>query len=300
MQTRREAILQSITEQGKLTPALQQALLLAATKQELEDLYLPYKPKRRTKGMIAREAGLEALADLLWADPTLEPVVQAQAFVLKPDAIEGADFSTVQAVLDGVRDLLSERWAEDAGLLALLREWLWAEASLHSQLAKGKDETHPDVAKFRDYLDYQEPLCKVPSHRALAVFRGRALELLDAKMWVPETQVAPDSKAKPESVAIGRIAGHLKWRHQHRAADDLLRRTVGIALQEVAHHFAVIKHLAAFAATLTQGAAVELLVGQRGHVVGRHELEVIPHDDGAALAAECSGTLFLQSRLGIV
>ena len=224
MQARREVIVQSITEQGKMTPALQQALLLAATKQELEDLYLPFKPKRRTKGMIAREAGLEALADMLWADPSLDPQVQAQAFVLKPDAIEGADFSTAQAVLDGVRDLLSERWAEDAGLLALLREWLWNEAGLQSQLAKGKEETHPDVAKFRDYLDYQEPLCKVPSHRALAVFRGRALELLDAKMLVPETPVALDSKAKPESLAIGRIAGYLKWRHQSRAADDLLRK----------------------------------------------------------------------------
>ncbi len=226
MQSRRDTIIQSITEQGKLTPDLQAALLQATTKQALEDLYLPYKPKRRTKGMIAREAGLEPLADLLLADPSRDPAVEGQAFVLKPDAIEGADFSTLQAVLDGVRDLLSERWAEDAGLLNLLREWLWLEASLQSRLAKGKDEHNPDVAKFRDYLDYEEPLSKVPSHRALAVFRGRALELLEVKINVPETQVPADSKAKPESLAMGRIAGYLKWRHQGRPADDLLRKSV--------------------------------------------------------------------------
>ncbi len=226
MQSRRDTIIQSITEQGKLTPDLHAALLQATTKQALEDLYLPYKPKRRTKGMIAREAGLEPLADLLLADPSRDPAVEGQAFVLKPDAIEGADFSTLQAVLDGVRDLLSERWAEDAGLLNLLREWLWLEASLQSRLAKGKDEHNPDVAKFRDYLDYEEPLPKVPSHRALAVFRGRALELLEVKINVPETQVPADSKAKPESLAMGRIAGYLKWRHQGRPADDLLRKSV--------------------------------------------------------------------------
>jgi uncharacterized protein len=226
MQSRREAIVQSITEQGKLTPELHAALLQATTKQALEDLYLPYKPKRRTKGMMAREAGLEPLADALLADPSQDPAVQAQAFLLKADAIEGADFSTVPAVLDGVRDLLAERWAEDAGLLALLREWLWTEGRLRSQLAKGKDDNHPEVAKFRDYLDYDEPLSQVPSHRALAVFRGRALDMLEVKLMVPETEPAPESKAKPESLAIGRIAGHLRWRHQGRAADDFLRKCI--------------------------------------------------------------------------
>jgi uncharacterized protein len=226
LQARRETVIASIQEQGKLTPELHQALLLAATKQELEDLYLPYKPKRRTKGMIAKEAGLEPLADKLFAQPQLDPAQEAQAFVLAADAIEGADFSTVKAVLDGVRDLLSERWAEDAVLLNSLREWLWQEAGLHSSLAKGKDENHPDVAKFRDYFDYKEALCKVPSHRALAVFRGRTLELLDIKLAVPQTEPAPDSKAKPESLAIGRIAGHLKWQHKQRAGDDFLRQCI--------------------------------------------------------------------------
>ena len=226
LQARRETVIASIQEQGKLTPELHQALLLATTKQELEDLYLPYKPKRRTKGMIAKEAGLEPLADKLFAQPQLDPAQEAQAFVLAADAIEGADFSTVKAVLDGVRDLLSERWAEDAVLLNTLREWLWQEAGLHSSLAKGKDENHPDVAKFRDYFDYEEALCKVPSHRALAVFRGRTLDLLDIKLVVPQTEPAPDSKAKPESLAIGRIAGHLKWQHKQRAGDDFLRQCI--------------------------------------------------------------------------
>ena len=110
MQERRASILKSIAEQGKLTPDLQLAIDQAATKQDLEDLYLPYKPKRRTKGMIAKEAGIEPLADALWANPSLNPQDEAQAFLKPADAIEGADFSTAGAVLDGVRDILSERW----------------------------------------------------------------------------------------------------------------------------------------------------------------------------------------------
>ena len=221
LEDRREAVIKSIQEQGKLTPDLLAALQAAPTKQELEDLYLPYKPKRRTKGMIAREAGLEPLADKLFADPTLNPAVEAEAFLLPAGKIEGADFSTVPAVLDGVRDLLSERWAEDAALVQSLREWLWSEGLLRSKLADGKDENNPDVAKFRDYFDYDEPIGRVPSHRALAVFRGRALEMLDAKLVLP---VEPEP-GKP-SVAEGRIALHLGWSHSARAADDLIRKCV--------------------------------------------------------------------------
>jgi uncharacterized protein len=125
LEARREAVLKSIQEQGKLTPELQAALMAAATKQELEDLYLPFKPKRRTKGMIAREAGLEPLADALFANPQLVPAEAAQAYLQSAGSVEGADFSTVPAVLDGVRDILSERWAEDAALVQNLREWLW-------------------------------------------------------------------------------------------------------------------------------------------------------------------------------
>jgi len=225
LEDRREAVIKSIQEQGKLTPELLAAIQAVPTKQELEDLYLPYKPKRRTKGMIAREAGLEPLADKLFADPSLNPAQEAEAFLVPAGKIEGADFSTVPAVLDGVRDLLSERWAEDAALVQALREWLWNEGLLRSKIADGKDENNADVAKFRDYFDYDEPIGRVPSHRALAVFRGRALEILDAKLVLPEPQ---DTKPQPgqPSLAEGRIALHLGWSHSARAGDDLIRKCV--------------------------------------------------------------------------
>ena len=235
MEERRSTILKSIAEQGKLTPDLQLAIDQAATKQDLEDLYLPYKPKRRTKGMIAKEAGIEPLADALWANPSLNPQDEAQAFLKPADAIEGADFSTVGAVLDGVRDILSERWAEDASLIQALREWLWKEGLFTSQLASGKDENQAEVAKFRDYFAYSEPIGRVPSHRALAVFRGRALELLDAKLSLPEPQALSASVAPltataaaqaASALAEGRIALHLKWSHAARPSDDLIRKTV--------------------------------------------------------------------------
>jgi uncharacterized protein len=225
LEDRRAAVLKAIDEQGKLTPALRAAIEAAPTKQELEDLYLPFKQKRRTKGQIAREFGLEPLADKLFADPTLDPAAEAAAFTRPPEVLDdgkpGADFSTVPAVLDGVRDILSERWAEDAALVQGLREWLWAEGLFRSKLAEGKDENHADVAKFRDYFDYDEPIGRVPSHRALAVFRGRQLEILDAKLVLP---VEPEP-GKP-SLAEGRIALHLGWSHAGRPADDLIRKCV--------------------------------------------------------------------------
>ena len=220
---RRAAILKSIEEQGKLTPDLRAAIEAAPTKQELEDLYLPYKPKRRTKAQIAREFGMEPLADQLWADPSLDPAQAAQPFVKAEKGEGGEDFTTVAAVLDGVRDILAERWAEDAALVQSLREWLWQEGQLQSQLAAGKNEADPEVAKFRDYFDYAEPMSRVPSHRALAVFRGRQLEMLEARLITP---LAEDGKT---SLAEGRIALHLGWRHQGRPADDLLRKCVAWA-----------------------------------------------------------------------
>jgi len=217
LEDRRAAVLKSIEEQGKLTPELRAAIDAAPTKQELEDLYLPYKQKRRTKAMIAREAGIEPLADKLFADPTLTPLTEAAAFINAD-----AGFADAHAVLDGVRDILSERWAEDAALVRGLREWLWSEALFQSKLMDGKDEANPDNAKFRDYFDYAEPIRTVPSHRALAVFRGRTLELLDAKLVVDNGDAAV-------SLAEGRIAMHLKWSHAKRPADDLIRKCVGWA-----------------------------------------------------------------------
>ncbi len=217
LEERRAAVLKSIEEQGKLTPELRAAIDAAPTKQELEDLYLPHKPRRRTKGMIAREAGLEPLADKLFADPSRVPLSEAAAYV----NVE-AGFADAPAVLDGVRDLLSERWAEDAVLVGKLREWLWAEALFQSRLVDGKDGTLPDAAKFRDYFDYAEPIRTVPSHRALAVFRGRTQEWLDAKLVLDEEPVP----GQP-NLAEGRIARHLGWSHAQRPGDDLIRKTVG-------------------------------------------------------------------------
>ena len=236
LRDRKLAVVKSIEEQGKMTPALLVAIEATPTKQELEDLYLPFKPKRRTKGMIAREAGLEPLAERLFANPALVPADEAQAFVLPEKTEAGDDFSSVQAVLDGVRDLLSERWAENPVLVQDLREWLWQEGLLQSTLMAGKDETHPDVAKFRDYFAYDEPIGRVPSHRALAVFRGRALDMLDAKLILPEPPVAViapatagATKLRPAPVvtlAEGRLAMKLGWSHQGRAGDDLIRKCV--------------------------------------------------------------------------
>jgi uncharacterized protein len=214
---RRAAVLKSIEEQGKLTPELRAAIEAAATKQDLEDLYLPYKPKRRTKAMIAREAGIEPLADALFADPTLDPAKEAAAY-LNADA----GFADAAAVLDGVRDILSERWAEDAALVGSLRDWLWQDGLLRSKRLDGKDENHPDVAKFRDYFDYDEPIRNVPSHRALAVMRGRAQDILEAKLVIDE-ELVPGQPSQAE----GRIARHLGWSHARRPADDLIRKCVG-------------------------------------------------------------------------
>ncbi len=221
LEDRRETVLRSIEDQGKLTPALRMLIEAAATKQDLEDLYLPYKTKRRTKGQMAREAGIEPLADRLLADPMLHPAEEAQAFVKAEKKESGDDFTTVQAVLDGVRDILSERWAEDAVLVQSLRQWLWSEGLLSSKLVSGKDEHQADTAKFRDYFDYDEPIGRVPSHRALAVFRGRGLEILDAKLVLP----VPPEAGQP-SIAEGKIALHLGWSHKARPADDLLRKCV--------------------------------------------------------------------------
>ena len=238
LQARREVVATAIEEQGKMTPALLAKLNEAATKQVLEDLYLPFKLKRRTKGQLAREAGLEPLADLLFANPALAPNEQAQAYVVpvKP-VVEGedkqADFSTVAAVLDGVRDILSERWAENPALVQALREWLWHEGLFRASLMSGKDENNSDIAKFRDYFDYDEPIGRVPSHRALAVFRGRALDILEAKLVLAEPEAAADAKSAGKaagkaavSLAEARIALFLGWSHAGRPGDDLIRKCV--------------------------------------------------------------------------
>ncbi|ENM3930642.1 RNA-binding transcriptional accessory protein [Vibrio cholerae] len=165
MDDRRQTILKSIQEQGKLTPELEQAILSADSKNRLEDLYLPYKPKRRTKGQIAIEAGLEPLADTLWAQPNTDPESEAAKYI---NAEKGVADS--KAALDGARAIVMERIAEDANLLEKIRQHLNRNAEIVSRVVEGKEQAGE---KFKDYFDHCEPISKAPSHRALAMLRGR-------------------------------------------------------------------------------------------------------------------------------
>ena len=220
---RRDLVLATIKEQGKLTDELAVALDRCVTKQEIEDLYLPYKVKRRTKAQIAREAGLQPLADALYADPTLTPLAEAAKFINTVPSADGAAvaFADAQACLDGARDILSEQWAEDAALVGKLREWLWTNGLFESKVAEGKEK---DGDKFRDYFDYAEPIGKVPSHRALAVFRGWLAEVLTVKLVQPVPEIAPAPGTL--TVCEGMVASQVQWSHQARAADDWLKRVV--------------------------------------------------------------------------
>ncbi|QWD89179.1 RNA-binding transcriptional accessory protein [Polynucleobacter sp. MWH-CaK5] len=209
LEERRVAILKSIHEQGKLTDALMTSIGAADTKQTLEDLYLPYKPKRRTKAMIAREAGLEPLARALMADPTLDPQVEAIKYInIDPAAyaaLSAEDIKKSQAgdesvhggqplvpdvktALDGARDILAEEFSEMAPLLATLRDFLWSQGLMTSKVADGKEMAEEE--KFRDYYAYSEPVRLVPSHRALALFRGRQLGVLQLKLSLEDSQEA--------------------------------------------------------------------------------------------------------------
>ena len=184
LEERRAAILTALSESGKLTEELERDIWGADTKQRLEDLYLPYKPKRRTRAQIAREAGLEPLAKLLWEDPLRDPKTEAEAFV---NADKGV--ADVRAALDGARDILAEMFYENADMLEELREFLWKKAYLVSKVVPEK-ETDPAAAKYSDYFDYDEPIETVPSHRALAVFRGRQEGLLTVKVLLTEEEEA--------------------------------------------------------------------------------------------------------------
>ena len=181
---RRSAILEALTQSGKLTEELERELRQADTKQRLEDLYLPYKPKRRTRAQIAREAGLAPLADKLPADPTLDPETEAAAFVNADKGVADA-----RAALDGARDIQAEVFFEDADMLEELRAFLWKKAYLVSKVVPEK-ENDPEAAKYRDYFDHDEPLEDVPSHRALAVFRGRQEGILTVKVLLTEEEEA--------------------------------------------------------------------------------------------------------------
>lgn len=209
---RRASILNSISEQGKLTPELARDIQQADTKTRLEDLYLPYKTKRRTKGQIALEAGLGVLADALFGNPLLSPETEALAFV---DAEKG--FADVKAVLDGAKYILMERFAEDAPLLAQLRTFLSENAAISARVIAGKES---EGAKFSDYFEHNEPLKNAPSHRALAIFRGRNEGILSVNLSVGEE--IPGSAHPCE----GMIAARFGISQQGRAADKWLAEVV--------------------------------------------------------------------------
>ncbi len=218
LEARRQVILASIEEQGKLTDELRHAIDQAATRQLLEDIYLPYRPKRRTRAQIAREAGLEPLADTLLADPTLDPEQEAAKYIKVVPAAEGVEAINVpdtKTALEGARDILAERFAETADLLVVLRSKLWQEGVVTSTVVAGQEKAEEE--KFRDYYAYTEPVRLIPSHRALALFRGRALGVLRIDLDLDET--ARESIPHP---CIAMIATHFGIENRDRKADKWL------------------------------------------------------------------------------
>ena len=210
MDDRLATIVASIKEQGKLTLALEKQIRNAKTKTELEDLYLPFKRKRRTKAMIAIEAGLEPLADRLVDNPTLDPQAQAAEFI-------GEGFEDTKAVLDGARDILMERFSEDAALMGRLRNHLWDNGELRSSVV---EKSKTDAAKFTDYFDYSERLNKIPSHRALAVFRGRKEGFLSVE--IGSASLEPGATDPCE----GMVANHFGIENKGRLADKWLNEVI--------------------------------------------------------------------------
>jgi uncharacterized protein len=215
LEKRREAILQSIEDQGKLTPELRKTLEAADTKARLEDLYLPYKPKRRTKAQIAREAGLAPLAESLRHNPNQVPEKAALAFVS-----EALGVSDSAAALDGAQQILIEDFSEDPELTGQLRQWLWNNGVVISTVVKGKKD---EGAKFSDYFNYSEPIKAIPSHRALALFRGKGEGFL--KMTL-KPAAEPQAIAQANESLEGRVARHFGLRAQNHSADAWLLSAV--------------------------------------------------------------------------
>ncbi len=218
LEERRQVILSSIEEQGKLTDELRSAIEQAATKQLLEDIYLPYRPKRRTRAQVAREAGLEPLADTLLQDPTRDPEQEAARYIKVAPAAEGVEAVNVpdtKTALEGARDILAERFAETADLLAVLRNKLWNEGIITSTVIAGQEMAEEE--KFRDYYAYAEPIRTIPSHRALALFRGRTLGVLKIGLDLDEV-----SKAIVPHPCITMIAVRFGIENRGRSADKWL------------------------------------------------------------------------------
>ncbi|HEU4618362.1 MAG TPA: Tex family protein [Gammaproteobacteria bacterium] len=221
LEERRATILASIAEQGKLTPALEADVRAADSKARLEDLYLPYKPKRRTRAQIAREAGLEPLADALLADPGRAPEEHAAAFVAPDKGVADA-----KAALDGARAILIERWGEDAALLGELRDALAAKGQLRARVVEGKET---QGAKYADYFDHVEPIAKIPSHRLLALLRARREEILTLDL-----EPGPDAEAG-HAEAEARVARRAGVADRGRAADAWLKNVCRLAWRTKIH-----------------------------------------------------------------
>ncbi|HEY8518525.1 MAG TPA: Tex family protein [Gammaproteobacteria bacterium] len=221
LEERRATILASIAEQGKLTDELRAAIEAADSKSRLEDLYLPYKPKRRTRAQTAREAGLEPLADALLADPSREPEALAAGYVNAERGVADA-----KAALEGARAILIERWGEDAELLGELRTWLAGKALIRSRVVPGKEA---QGVKFQDYFDHAEPLAKIASHRLLALFRGRREEVLTLELEPP-----PDAETG-HAYAEGRVARHAGVAERGRPADAWLMTCCRLAWRVKIH-----------------------------------------------------------------
>ncbi len=211
---RRDAILEAIRQQDKLTPDLEREIMAAKTKVALEDLYTPYKQKRRTKATIAKEAGLEPLAERILANPAVSLAAEAKAFVSKKKGVETPD-----AALEGAREILVEKIAETPRLTRKIRETVWNQGKLGSSLVKGKEA---EGAKFSDYFDFDEPLDKMPSHRALAMLRGQKEGVLRIKVAVPHT----DTRSHP---AVREICSEFGFSKKGRAADEWLMETAEAA-----------------------------------------------------------------------
>ncbi len=226
LEDRRATIVASITEQGKMTPTLLDAVMHAEDKTLLEDLYLPYKPKRRTKAQIAVEAGLAPLAEALLADPMLNPEAEAEKYLKEAFTNELGDnnpgVADVKAALDGARQILMERFAEDAALLQSLRVYVQEHGVVESKVVEGKEAA---AEKYADYFDYMESINTIPSHRALAVFRGRREELLNVQLRL-DSEVEKPSWSAPLNPCELRIAKHFAISQQDRLADKWLADTV--------------------------------------------------------------------------
>ena len=225
LEARRTAIISSIEEQGKMTPVLLQAITHAEDKTRLEDLYLPYRVKRRTKAQIALEAGLEPLADALLSNPLLDPETKAVPYIKAAFSTEQGDnpgVADTKAALDGARQILMERFAEDASLLQALREYLAEHGVVESKVIEGKNEAGE---KFADYFDYTENLSSIPSHRALALLRGRREEMLTVTLRL-DTEAEKPKWDAPPNPCESRIAQRFGVSNQGRPADKWLMDTV--------------------------------------------------------------------------